>query len=710
MSIAESLRDYTDNLLNNGDTGSFPALEDAALHCRCDKNKLISPEFLPFLERILSAQKTFLTKNALNGKINHAFAKYLYETEIKKLELIIFRLNKGISIDLPEDTHTQTQSSHDILQYSDEEMHSFLSQARNSLFKSYHLNLNSHSPDPLNSKHNTEHLNDKRIELSVPKRAKQPLDRSFTSNSQSSQFLTQNTGVIPSGRHKGVLTRLKDYALQRTDINNLAALMIQIPVEDLKKIAFNSIPESLQHILGEHENIPTAMVALAHAIIGDIKTNRSSTIAYLMELAVSAERSSAASRTAQNHLTLIGRYIKKSVPPVFQNCWDNLKSENIFYGGSSSGKSVFCAHLVIYTLFENSFSNVLICRNTSSTLNQSCINEMEKWLEYHGIEYTLNKTLKEIYVTINGNVQTIFFRGLDDPKKLLSITPKYGALSMIWVEEAVEINASDYDMLSTRLRGGGLDKRFVFSMNPISKGHWIYGRYFDDNTKSSLEDVYIHKSTYRDNPFLTEQDIKPILRLKETNPMFYEVFANGEWGTLGDLVFPEGSYEILTEEPDWDSLVLLCYGADFGILKDPTALTAMYFNQETRDVYFRELFYQRIPTIQDFSELMVRSPYIDVSVPAYCDTNPADAVNVLRNNGINAFPARKGAHSIVEGIQSLIAVKPKLWGLNLAREFKEYEYHKDKNGSNTGIPVDKNNHCIDACRYACRDFMHIILS
>lgn len=523
------------------------------------------------------------------------------------------------------------------------------------------------------------------------------------------QYNNNNNNKVAGGRPKGILTRLQQYALKREDINNLAAFILQLPIEDLKQIAFNHIPESIQAITDEHYNLPAAMIALAHAMIADIKTGRSSTVAYLMELSISGQKN--AQHTYNNDSNaIISRYIKRTVAPKFQQCWDNLKSENIFYGGSSSGKSVFCAHLCILELLQNPNLNVLVCRQTSNTLNQSCVNEVEKWLDYHSIGYTLNKTLKEIYLNINGVVQTIFFRGLDDPKKLLSITPKHGALGMIWVEEAIEINAQNYDMLSTRLRGGGIEKKFIFSMNPISKGHWIYERFFNENTKVSLDDVFIHKSTYRDNPHLTEHDIKPIQRLKETNPMFYEVFANGEWGTLGDLVFPGNSYEILTDEPDWSALILLCYGADFGILKDPTALIAMYYDVRTKHVYFRELFYQRVPTIQDFSELIRVSPDIDVSAPIYCDTNPSDAVNVLRNNGINAFPARKGAHSILEGIQSLIAVKPKLWGINIAREFKEYEYAKDKNGNNTGIPVDKNNHAIDACRYACRDYMHIILS
>lgn len=565
-----------------------------------------------------------------------------------------------------------------------------------------------------NSTHNSD-IAPIPISTRIPNRVKEQSSHIWHLNQQDQQNLYknvwQNSGVVPQniGRPKGILTRLKDYALTRQDINNLAALMIQIPIEDLKSICFNNIPDSLSHIFNEHINMPTAMIALAHAIIGDIKTNRSSTIAYLMELAVSGQKDQQ-NLLNSNSLAITSRYIKRTVSPKFQQCWDNLKSENIFYGGSSSGKSVFCAHLVIHELLENSTSNILVCRHTSNTLNQSCVNEMEKWLNYHELEYTLNKTLKEIYLNIHGVTQTIFFRGLDDAKKLLSITPKHGALSMIWIEEAIEINAKDYDMLSTRLRGGGLQKKFVLSMNPISKGHWIYERYFDENKKLSTEDVYIHKSTYRDNPYITEHDIKPIERLKQANPMFYEVFANGEWGTLGDLVFPSECYEILNEEPNWGSLILLCYGADFGILRDPTALIGLYYDSITRDVYFRELFYQRVPTIQDFSELVTKSPEVDSTMAMYCDTNPSDAINVLRNNGINAFPARKGAHSIVEGIQSLIAIKPKLWGPNISREFREYEYAKDKQGNNTGIPIDKNNHAIDACRYACRDYINIILS
>lgn len=511
------------------------------------------------------------------------------------------------------------------------------------------------------------------------------------------------------GRPKGLLSQLLGMGIKREDCTNLASFMLQLSIDEIKYIAMGLIPPSCTHLFSKDSNIPIAMITLAHALIGDIKRLNSNTTAYLMELATKDQEQFTS--LINNNIELLKKFIKKAVSPHFKNCWDNLKSENIFYGGSSSGKSVFCAHYLIYTLLDNSASNAVVVRQTSNTLDQSCINEICKWLDEYELQYTLNKTKKEIYLKIHGDlVQTIFFRGLDDVKKLLSMVPKQGNLSLVWIEEAIETSSQSYDILSTRLRGGDTEKRYIFSMNPISKGHWIYSRYFDPNSTIDNSDVFIHKSTYRDNPHLSEYDKKPILRLKETNPMFYEVFANGEWGTLGDLVFPVDSYEVLREEPNWDVMNLLCYGADFGILRDPTGLVAVYIDMSDRSVYLRELFYSRVPTIQDFAAILLTDSRVDVTISMICDTNPSDAVNVLVNNGINAVPARKGAYSIVSGIQSLIAIKPKIYGENIAREFAEYEYSKDKDGNNTGIPMDKNNHLIDAARYAIRDYTHIIIN
>jgi phage terminase large subunit len=79
----------------------------------------------------------------------------------------------------------------------------------------------------------------------------------------------------------------------------------------------------------------------------------------------------------------------------------------------------------------------------------------------------------------------------------------------------------------------------------------------------------------------------------------------------------------------------------------------------------------------------------------------------LQIASINARGAKKGKDSInfgvqwLQGIEIIIDVKC----INSKREFSTYHWKKDKDGNSLRIPVDKDNHLIDACRYALEDDM-----
>ena len=83
--------------------------------------------------------------------------------------------------------------------------------------------------------------------------------------------------------------------------------------------------------------------------------------------------------------------------------------------------------------------------------------------------------------------------GLDDVQKLKSITPAKGVITDILVEEATEIEYSDYKEISKRLRGvsdfKGM-KRITFAFNPILQTSWLYTEFFGkwDDSMTQYED------------------------------------------------------------------------------------------------------------------------------------------------------------------------------------------------------------------------------
>jgi phage terminase large subunit len=79
------------------------------------------------------------------------------------------------------------------------------------------------------------------------------------------------------------------------------------------------------------------------------------------------------------------------------------------------------------------------------------------------------------------------------------------------------------------------------------------------------------------------------------------------------------------------------------------------------------------------------------------------SVQELRNLGISATSAVKGKDSVNFGIQWLqqfqIIIDIKCQ--NFINEIQKYRWQSDKDGNAIPTPVDKDNHLIDSCRYAC---------
>lgn len=63
------------------------------------------------------------------------------------------------------------------------------------------------------------------------------------------------------------------------------------------------------------------------------------------------------------------------------------------------------------------------------------------------------------------------------------------------IEEATELLESDFNELADRLRTDyPTYKQIILSFNPISKSHWLYKRFFENDDLKN--DTSIHKSTY----------------------------------------------------------------------------------------------------------------------------------------------------------------------------------------------------------------------
>lgn len=375
----------------------------------------------------------------------------------------------------------------------------------------------------------------------------------------------------------------------------------------------------------------------------------------------------------------------------------------IFFGGSSSGKSKFVAQRLVIDLL-NGGRNYLCVRNTANTLSISIIPEIEKVIDDWGLDnyFKINQSTR-IITCING--YSALLKGLDDVEKIKSVTPRHGVLTDILIEEATETAYHSYKQLTKRLRGlSDVVKRITIVFNPILQSHWIYKHFFglwtDNDTIIDTEDLLILKTTYKDNQFLTTQDINTLEN--EKDGYFYEVYTLGNWGTLSEIIF--NNWEIIDLAEYEYMMDIFDYGLDFGYSNAPTAYVKTYYHSATRTLYVKEEYANKEITNKQIAEDLKLLVGEDTVV---CDSAEPKSITELNAYGLSAIGANKGKGSILHGIQWLkgLSIKIDKSCQNTINNFKQYHWLKDKEGNVLNKPVDRFNDFIDAIRYANESHM-----
>lgn len=390
------------------------------------------------------------------------------------------------------------------------------------------------------------------------------------------------------------------------------------------------------------------------------------------------------------------------INPCYRPYLSDTHYTQIFYGGSSSGKSYFLAQRLVIDMLKGQH-NYLVLRKVARTLRKSTFNEVCKAISFFKVSslFTVNKS--DLVIT-GPNGYQVLFGGMDDPEKIKSITPSKGVITDIWCEEATEFAYEDIKQLQKRLRGvSAVAKRIILSFNPIYQLHWIYKTYFaghwlDDSAEYHDDMLAILKTTYRDNKFLTQDDIKALEA--ETDPYYKSVYNDGNWGVLGKTIFTNWvtiSHQEMQEKAKTFSSFE--NGLDFGFANDPSALTHSHYDQRSNILYIVDAKYA-----YGFTNDLLAKECTDMfgNDLVVCDAAEPKSIEELRRYGVNTTAAKKGKDSINFGIQWLqhlkIVVDETLTGV--VNELTVYKWKEDKDGNALPVPVDKENHYLDSIRYA----------
>lgn len=370
-----------------------------------------------------------------------------------------------------------------------------------------------------------------------------------------------------------------------------------------------------------------------------------------------------------------------------------------YYGGAGSGKSVFVTQKLIYKYLKYPGRKCLVIRKIGNTLRDSCFalfkEILASWQIYEDCK--INKTDLTIGLP---NGSSFLFKGMDDPERIKSIAN----IDDIWVEETTEIDDFSFDQLTLRLRSKKPYNQVFASFNPVSKDNWVYKRWFADDSDYNRNKTLVLHTTYKDNKFLPQSYIDNLLEMEKTNPVYYRIYALGEFATLDKLIYTNWEIkdfdcrEIIKENPK----KIAVFGLDWGFTNDPNAFTASIVDTKSKEIWIFDEFVIKGLTNDEIAAKIIEMGYRKEKI--ICDSAEPKSIEELKRLGIyRATPSVKGRDSILNGIQLLQQYKIYVHSncIGTQEELRNYTWKKDRiTNMYINTPIDKYNHLLDSLRYA----------
>ena len=365
----------------------------------------------------------------------------------------------------------------------------------------------------------------------------------------------------------------------------------------------------------------------------------------------------------------------------------------ILTGGRGSSKS-FTATLFLTGLTFEQGHRILFTRYTMSSAHLSIIPEFLEKIELigNGSSFDINRT--EIRNKLTNS--DIVFRGIKTGAGNQTASLKSLQGVSTWVlDEAEELIDEDvFDTIDLSVRQNNTQNRIILILNPTTKEHWIYKRFFEsrgvtEGFNGIKNDVcYIH-TTYKDNEKnLPESYLKQIENIRINNPKKYEHKIMGGWLDKADgVVFEHWKFG----EFNPDGLQTSC-GMDFGFSIDPDTLTEVAIDKNKKKIYVKEHIYKNGIKSHDLATMILSK--VDKKL-IIADSAEPRLISDLQFLGVNIQAVKKG--TIESGITRMqdyeLIVEPN--SSNIAKELNNYVY-VDKGSK---LYIDDWNHAIDGIRY-----------
>jgi phage terminase large subunit len=354
------------------------------------------------------------------------------------------------------------------------------------------------------------------------------------------------------------------------------------------------------------------------------------------------------------------------------------KRKRIVQGGTSAGKTFGIIPILIDYAIKNPRTEISIVSESIPHLRRGCIKDFLKIMEWTNrySEDRWNKTLLT-YTFTNGSF--IEFFSADQESKL-----RGARRNILYVNEANNLTFESYHQLAIRT-----SHHIWLDYNPSAE-FWVHQELIND------EDSDFIILTYKDNEALPQsivQDIESAQEKAKTSKYWenwFKVYGLGQVGAVQGTIFTD--WKQIDTIPSEARMVMV--GLDFGYSVDPTGAVAIY---KYNDQYILdELIYQKGLSNRDIYHQLK-----DIRELVVCDSAEPKSIAELQSYGLKCVGATKGKDSINFGIQLIqkqnLLVTSR--STNLIKELRSYVWDVDKNNKPTGVPIDYNNHLLDALRY-----------
>ena len=363
-------------------------------------------------------------------------------------------------------------------------------------------------------------------------------------------------------------------------------------------------------------------------------------------------------------------------------------------GGRGSGKSFAVNSFLALLTFEPGHK-ILFTRFTMTSASTSIIPEFIEKLELFNIFQHFRITKDEIINTSTGS--SIIFKGIrtSSGNQTAALKSLQGITTFVLDEAEELVDEDTFDKIDQSVRAKAAPNRVILVLNPTTKDHWIYDRFFASKAvipptnewKGNV--TYIH-TTFKDNEdHLSKSFLEQLNEIRRRRPDRYNHQILGGWldkaeGTVFNnwVVGPFSDY--------YDKV----FCQDFGFSVDPTTLCEISVDTKNKKMWVRECYVQAGLSTSEIAQRNKRYAGDDLII---CESSePRLLYELKENHGLNVKATVKRKGSILTGIALMqdydIIVDPK--AENVIKELNNYVWHQRNEK-----PVDKWNHCIDAIRY-----------